>query len=56
MRHNTVIRSDTDGEAIPDVVALLLEAIGVESDEAQSLAAAAHSAGRTPPEHDSATA
>lgn len=47
---------DTDGEAIPDVVARLLEAIGVESDEARSLAAAAHSAERTPPEHDNATA
>ncbi len=47
---------DTDAEAIPTVVARLLEAIGVEGDEARSLAAAAHSAERTPPEHDNATA
>ena len=47
---------DGNPDEIPDVVARLLEALGVESDEAQSLAAAAHSAERTPPEHDSATA
>ncbi len=47
---------DTDAEAIPTVVARLLEAIGVESDEARSLAAAAHSVERTPPKHDDATA
>ena len=47
---------DGNPDDVPDVVARLLEAIGVDSDEAQSLAAAAHSAERTPPEHDSATA
>ena len=47
---------DTNGETITNVVARLLEAIGVESDEARSLAAEAHSAERTPPEHDNATA
>jgi AcrR family transcriptional regulator len=42
--------TDADRDAIPDVVARLLEAIGVERDEACSLAAAAHHAERTPPE------
>jgi AcrR family transcriptional regulator len=47
---------DTDRDAIPDVVARLLGAIGVDGDEARSLAAAAHHAERIPPKHDSATA
>lgn len=47
---------DTNGDAIPDVVARLLGALGVEGDEARSLAAAAHATERTPPEHDNAMA
>jgi AcrR family transcriptional regulator len=47
---------DADQDAIPDVVARLLGAIGVDSDEARSLASAAHHAERRPPAHDSATA
>jgi AcrR family transcriptional regulator len=46
---------DTPADAIVDVVARLLEAIGVERNEARSLATAAHAAGRTPPGHDNAT-
>lgn len=47
---------DTNRDVIPNVVARLLEAIGVDSDEARSLAASAHHAKRTPPEHDRARA
>lgn len=48
--------NDTNRDAIPDVVARLLESIGVASHEARSLAAAAHHAERSPTKHDSATA
>lgn len=47
---------DANQDAIPDVVARLLGAIGVDSDESRSLAVAAHHAERPPAEHDSSTA
>jgi AcrR family transcriptional regulator len=47
---------DTGRDAIPHVVARLLGAIGVDGDEARSLAAAAHRAERTPSKRDSITA
>lgn len=40
---------DANRDVIPDVVARLLEVIGIESDEARSLATSAHHAERTPP-------
>lgn len=42
--------ADVDRTTVPNVVARLLEAIGVERDEAQSLALAAHDAERDPQE------
>lgn len=48
--------NDTNPDAVPDVVARLLEAIGVDGDEARSLAVAAQRGERTPPKHVSATA
>lgn len=44
---------DTNQDAIPDVISRLLEVIGVDGDEARSLAASAHHADRTAPTHDS---
>ncbi len=47
---------DASRDAVPDVVARLLEAIGVDIDEARSLASAAHHAEHGSPGHDIATA
>ena len=48
-------RDEADEDTIPNVVARLLEAIGVECDESRSLATAAHSTERHPPVPDNAT-
>jgi len=46
---------DVNEDAIPDVIARLLGAIGLDDDEARSLAVAAHHAERTSSEHECST-